>query len=870
MKINLNWKQFKEKVRRALRSKKFWYNFFWVALIVLGMMILSTIVMFAVYSKDLPSPTKVVRHEGFASRIYDRNGKILYDLYHDQKRQPVSQEQIPDWLKKATVAVEDKDFYKHQGFDPLTPFRMIKNYFYFHKVTGGSTLTQQLVKNVLLSSEVSINRKIKELILSIQIEAKYKKDDILLMYLNEAPYGGMAWGVGSAAEQYFGKRVAELNLAESAILAGLPQRPNAYSPFSNTPTAYVARTNHVLERMVEDGYIDQETKDKTMEEVKNYKFHVNESSLSAPHFVFWIKDILAQRYGEDIAEGGGLKVTTTLDLEVQDEVQKIVAEQIDKSEKLEISNGAAVILDPRDGQVLAMVGSRGYNSDKTSGQFNVVTQGLRQPGSSIKPITYLMGLRKGMTPATMIVDAPVAFPIQGSRDYAPQNYTGKFLGPMSFRDALGNSINTVAVKVLATVGVKDFLSQAYEMGLSSLEPSEENLKKFGLAVTLGGAEVKMIDLAGAYSAFANGGRKIEPVGILKVEDRDGRVLEEFQPVTGKKVMSPQEAFLISHILSDNNARAVTFGAVNSLNIGNYEVAVKTGTTNEKKDNWTIGWTPNVLAAVWVGNNDSKPMGRIASGVSGAAPIWRQIMLYLLPKREKQDFAIPEKIVNISVDKVSGYPSHDGFESKNEYFIDGTVPNVSDPVHMKLKVCRDKFGLASPNDVAGGNFDEKEYIMLRESDPVSKDGRNRWQEGIDSWINGQNPKDKYVVPTEFCRSDGNVGLTFGEPGDRATVGSNEVKVVVNTTSLNKITEVKLWVDGTEVKTWNERPFETTIHLNDGSHTLKARAQDKDGANGEREIKIGVKVAWDWSPSPTAVPVTPTLIPTLLPTISIGKT
>lgn len=850
------------RLKKIFESKQFWYRFFWVMLIFFGVGLVGTMGLFAWYSKDLPSPTKVVRRDGFATRIYDRNGEILYDLYQDQKRQPVEFKDVPEALKKATIAVEDKDFYKHGGFDPLAPLRIIKNFFYFKKLTGGSTLTQQLVKNVLLTSEVSITRKIKEFILAVQIEARYSKDEILLMYLNESPYGGTAWGVGSASEQYFGKAVRDLNLTESVILAGLPQRPSVYSPFSSTPKAYVARSGHVLNRMLEDGYIDRETLTKTIEEVKNYQFYQNSTKLVAPHFVFWIKDILSQKYGENMAEGGGLKVTTTLDLNLQKEIQKIVTEEIDKSEKLEISNGAALVLDPRDGQILAMIGSRDYNSDKTEGQFNVVTRGLRQPGSAIKPITYLMALRKGYSAASMIMDTPVSFPIAGQKNYTPQNYNGKFNGPMSLRDALGNSINTIAVKTLARVGVSNMLQQAYEMGISNFEPTAENMKKFGFAVTLGGADVKMIELAAAYSAFANGGNRVDAVGILKVEDRSGRILEEFNPIKGKEVMSPEEAFIISDILADNNARSMTFGAVNSLIIPNYKVAVKTGTTNEKKDNWTIGWTPNLLASVWVGNNNSTPMGRIASGVSGAAPIWRKIMLYVLPKREKEDFKTPPKILNISVDKISGYGIHDEFPGKTEYFIEGTQTNISDPVHFKLKICKDKAGLATPEDVANGNYDSKEYFNFNEDDPVSKDGRNRWQEGIDGWISGQSNKDMYFPPKSYCRNDGVVGINFDSPGDRSTQGNN-VEVKINISSLKKITEVKLWIDNEEVKKWTERPFEGIFNLGDGPHRLKVRAVDKDGASGEREIQIGVNVPWDWSPSPTPT-MTPILSPTKIPT------
>ena len=856
--LNLNLKE-------KFKSKKFWLNFFKVMLVLMGIGILGVLGLFVYFAKDLPSPSKVVRRDGYSSKVYDRNGKVLYDIYDDAKRDPVEFAEIPDYLKQATVAVEDKDFYKHNGFDPLTPLRIVKNFFYFGKVTGGSTLTQQLTRNVLLTTERTITRKIKELILSIQIDAKYSKDEILGMYLNEAPYGGASWGVGPASEQYFGKEVNQLDLAECAILAGLPQLPSVYSPYSSTPEAYKDRTKHVLTRMVEDGYISQSLANETMTEVENYQFKDQKSTMQAPHFVFWIKDLLAEKYGEDVIEGGGLKITTTLDLDLQNQAQQIVSEEIDKNEAKGISNGAAIVLDPVTGQVLAMVGSRDYWSDKTDGNFNVVTQALRQPGSSIKPITYLSAIKKGWTAATMIMDTPVTFPgTGGQKDYAPQNYNGKFNGPMSLRNALGNSINTTAVKTLAFVGVKNMLQQAYDMGLSTLEPTQQNMSRFGLAVTLGGAEVKMIDLASAYTSFANKGLKMEPIGILKVEDKDGRVLEEYKQTDGKRVMTEQEAFIISNILSDNSAREMTFGAVNSLIISGYQVAAKTGTTNDKKDNWTIGWTPNLLTAVWVGNNDNSAMGSLVSGVSGAAPIWNKIMKYELPKLSKVDFSVPSKIVSLEVDKVSGYPSHDGFASKTEYFIDGTQPTVSDPIHLKLKVCKGVSGLATPDDVASNNYEEKEYFNFKEDDLVSADGKNRWQEGIDSWVGQQPDKDKYNPPTGYCRTDGMVNVGIDNPGNESTVG-NTFDVKVTTNSLVKITEVKLWVDGVEKKTWTERPFEMSLTLDNGPHVIKVKATDRDGNSQERESKIGVNTPWNGGVTPTVTP-TPTLAPTATPTVS----
>lgn len=843
------------------KGKRRWY---WLMVLVLGLVVVGTVVMVMAlmwFSKDLPTPNKVVRVDGYASQIFDRNGELIYQVYRDANRTPATWEQIPDYLKNATVAVEDKDFYKHQGFDPLAPLRIVKNVFYFRKLTGGSTLTQQLVKNVLLNSDVSVTRKIKEFILAVQIEAKYKKSEILLMYLNEAPYGGSAWGVETASKQYFGKSVKDLNLTESVILAGLPQRPSVYSPFSKTPTAYVARTQHVLNRMVEDGYISEDIAKETMIDAKNYKFFDNKSAMVAPHFVFWIKDQLAKKYGEDVVDGGGLKITTTLDIKIQQQAQQIVSDEVDKAASLGISNGAALILDPTNGQVLAMVGSRGYSSDKTDGKFNVVTQGLRQPGSSIKPVTYLTAIKRGYTAASMIIDAPVTFSGgQGQKDYSPQNYNGKFNGPMSLREALGNSINTTAVKTLANVGLENMLTQAYAMGFSTLEPTSENMKKFGLSVTLGGGDVKMIDLASAYCAFANGGSRVDPIGVLKVEDRSGRVLEQFQSVPGSQVMSPQEAFIISNILADNSARQLTFGAVNGLTISGYQMAVKTGTTNDKRDNWVVGWTPNLLVTAWVGNNDNSPMGKVASGVSGATPIWKKITLAALPTRPKQDFPVPNQIISLEVDKLSGYPSHDGFPSKTDYFIDGTQPKVDDPIHLKLKVCKSGSGLAPPEDVSNNNYDSKEYIKLREDDPVSHDGRNRWQEGIDGWIAQQSNKDIYNPPSDFCRGGGLLAVNFDSPNDQSTVG-NDVSIKIKTDGLKKVTEVKLWIDGTDKQTWNDKPFETTQNLPNGPHTLKIKATDKDGNTSEKEIKIGVNVPWDWSPSPVST-ATPIVTPTIL--------
>jgi len=433
----------------SLKRMRFFSRLSFLVFWAILFFVLSTLILFAWYAKDLPRPDKIVRREGFATKIYDRNGKLLYDIFAGQRRTPVDLEEIPQHLKNATVAIEDKNFYKHRGFDPKGILRALYNIVIYRKLQGGSTLTQQLVKNVLLTSQRTLPRKIKEFILAVQIESKYSKDQILQMYLNEAPYGGTAWGVEAAAEVYFGKKVSELNLVESAILAGLPQRPSYYSPFSDNPTAYVWRTQQVLRRMREDGYITAEQEEEAKQQLDKVKFVSSFGTFKAPHFVMYVKKKLEDEYGQQVVERGGLRITTTLDLDLQEEAQKIVTEEIAKvEEKYHITNGAAVVIDPNSGEILAMVGSKNYDDPNYDGKVNV-TLSLRQPGSAIKPVTYVTAFKKGYTPATMIMDTPVTFKIPGQPDYKPVNYDGKFHGPIQIRYALGNSINIPAVKLLA-------------------------------------------------------------------------------------------------------------------------------------------------------------------------------------------------------------------------------------------------------------------------------------------------------------------------------------------------------------------------------------------------------------------------------------
>lgn len=865
------------------QKKLLWIKIFrWTALGFAGAAILGILgffTLFAYYSKDMPKPGQIVRKSGFSTKIYDRNGQFLYDLYDQERRTPITIDKVPNYLKQATVAIEDKDFYQHQGFDYLTILRIPYYFVTRHQIVGGSTLTQQLVKNVLLTNERSLSRKFKELVLSMQIERTFTKDQILEMYLNEAPYGGTAWGVGTAAEVYFNKNVSDLTLTESAILAGLPQRPSAYSPYSGkndtdgTPL-WKVRAKGVLRRMHEDGYITDLAYQQSLGELDTVQFSSRNVSMQAPHFVFYVRDQLDKMFGENTVEQAGYKVTTSLDLDLQNKAQQIVYDEIEKVKDVNITNGSAMVVDPRTGEILAMVGSKDFNSKEIDGQFNVAVDGLRQPGSSIKPITYLLMLRRGYSPASMLADVPTTFVANGNeKPYEPKNYDGKFRGPVNLRNSLGSSLNIPAVKSLAIVGIDNFLNQAYQMGFPTLAPTPENMRNFGLAVTLGGAEVHLIDTATAYSAFANGGYKVEPVSIMKVEDKDGHVLFEQKHVQGASVMSPEEAFEIDSILSDNDARAGAFGTHSLLNVSP-NVAVKTGTTNDQRDNWAVGWSQEVLVAAWVGNNDNSAMKRVASGVSGATPIWRQIIMAALATKKytAPAWVKPDGVDQVEVDQISGYPKHDDFPSRTDFVIKGALPALPDPIHTKLKLCKGQNKLATDAQAASGDYDEKEFIVMKEDDPVSKDGVNRWQDAINAWVGGQGDE-RFKVPTEYCGDQNDIFVQIKKPENQHKYDTQDIDVEVQADSGDGIDKIELWVDGSLRETVNNHEYKSTIHLNAGQHELYAKVKSKSGKEKQSDtIKIGTG-GQDWkkpdptptpTPTPTATPLLPSLTPTPSPT------
>lgn len=631
---------------------------------ILGAIFVAIIVLFQkgysfVYS--LPNP-RLIGNVNYpvSTQIFDRNGKLLYDVYRDQNRTPVTINELPQHVVQATLAIEDQNFYNHAGISPIGGIlRAIKDSYKTGKLQGGSTITQQLVKTSLLTPERTFERKIREAILALWAERIYSKQEILQMYLNQIPYGGSSYGIEEASKKYFDKSAKELTIPEAAFLAGLTKAPSTYSPYLN-PEESIRRRNEVLKNMLELGYISQTDYSKYKNEPLNIQ--PPKTYIRAPHFVFYVISQLEQKYGIRAVEEGGLRVKTTLDLDMQNETEKVLSEELDKIQHLDVGNGAVLVTSPYSGEILTMVGSKDYFKEPY-GAFNV-TIAHRQPGSSIKPLMYSLALERNYTAASILQDSPVIFDIPGSKPYRPENYDGKYHGNVPLRYALANSYNIPAVRVLNTLGVNDFINHGRKLGITTWDHPED----YGLSITLGGADVRMVDMAEAYGTFANYGERVPLQSIISVEDYKGNKLESIERKP-TQVLSPQTSFIISDILSDNYARQFAFGLQSDLYIPDYKVAVKTGTSNNKRDNWTIGYNRKYLTAVWVGNNDNSPMNPVlTSGVTGASPIWHRVMLMVLNRN------IP---ITADVQPASEFSEPDGlvkkqcYFGKEEYFRSGT-------------------------------------------------------------------------------------------------------------------------------------------------------------------------------------------------------
>lgn len=740
--------------------------------------LIALIILFLGYavwiSHDLPAPGKLASASmKNSTKILDKNGTVLYSIYNDYNRIYVPLDQIPKNLRNATIATEDNTFYQNNGFSWKGYARAAFNLVVHHQIEGGgSTITQQLVKNVLLTSNQTFTRKLKELILAVQVDKHYSKDQILEMYLNNIPYGGTSIGVEAAANLYFNKHVKDLDLAQSAFLAGLPQSPSYYSPFINPDKAYIARSQVVLGRMVTTGYISQKQADAALKEINGFTFSNNDSDIKAPHFVMDVRSKLVQMFGEGMVANGDLTVKTTLDYNIQQHAEQIVKTELDSLKGYHVSNGAALVLDSRTAAVLAMVGSKDYFDKDNDGNFNAV-YASRQPGSSTKPILYATAFERGYTPATLLMDTPTDFYMgAGQKPYTPVNYEGTFQGPMQVRYALGNSENIPAVKMLAMVGIKNFMQKAYDMGITNWQPTSTNLSQVGLSLVLGGREASLYQVTSAYQVFADQGVKKDPYEIEEVDDSHGRVLYKHQTDPGRKVLSPEVSFLISHILSDDSARQLAFGAHSWLYVPGKTVSVKTGTTDDKKDNWTIGYTPSYVVGVWVGNNDDSPMNQaIASGITGASPIWNKIISSILKGKKDEPLQKPDDVMAMQIDALGGGLPVAGQPIRAEYFIKGTQPTGPSPIYKEVKVQKgDNSKIATADQVTHGDYDVKQFIVFQENDPVSTDGVNRWQQGIDAWVAKAHANDPLYHPPDGWQSQQS-GMPASDSGNSNNSSSN---------------------------------------------------------------------------------------------------
>ncbi|MEX0621615.1 MAG: transglycosylase domain-containing protein [Candidatus Woykebacteria bacterium] len=796
--------------------------------IFLILFLIGTAVAFGFFARDLPSPDKL-SEKNFqqSTKIYDRNGVLLYNVFGEQNRTLVKFDRIPDDLKHATIAIEDKNFYKHKGFDVLGLARAFRDAVFRKKVTGASTLTQQLVKNALLTPERTITRKIKEFILAVQIERRYSKDEILQIYLNEIPYGGTAWGSEAAANQYFGKHVWELSLVESAVLAGLPQSPTVYSPFGSDPEAYIDRTKDVLRRMTEDKFLTKEQEEKAIVQLPKLKFASFGEGIKAPHFSIYVKTLLEEKYGAKFVQEGGLNVTTSLDYKLQQKAQKIVADELKANGGLyEMNNGAAVVQDTRNGEILAMVGSKNYFAKDIQGNFNVATQGLRQPGSALKPFNYLTGFQKGYAnPSTILLDLKTDF----GGGYVPGNYCNCFNGPLSAKVALGSSRNIPAVKMLGVNGVQAMIDTLKKFGVTTI--NDANL--YGLSLTLGGGAVHLLELNNAYAILGNEGKSHPSVAILKVTAPGGDTLEEFKQKKDPQQVAPAaNIYQILDILKDPKNKYLDYGTfwAHELNFQT-GLSVKTGTSEEKRDNWVFGTTSTRTVGTWVGNNDNSPMSpRVASGVTGAAPIWKNLMREVVKGQPVKDISRPKDVVVRKIDPRTGQqPYKNNGATTNVYFPKWQAP-PHDDMHKEVRICTPTGLLANESCEAAGKAKTKVYLVLY--DPYTKLFK---------------PGFKYCKPCPPTKTDTKVytpksdslTVVIVSPEDNQKVGS-DFTVVVEASGPNDITAVQFFLDGILKNTKPSKPYTASFkNVSPGDHEVTVRVYDDSGDSVEETIDVEVE-------------------------------
>ncbi len=669
---------------------------------VLGLLVVAGVGLYLNLLADLPGPEQArARTQQPSTQILDRHGRLLYEVIdpNGSKQTPLALDEVPQACRQAVIATEDKLFYQHPGVDLLAIGRAVwQNTQAGTTVSGASTITQQLARNLLLDAderyEQSLRRKLREAWLAWRLEQVYSKDQLFELYLNQAYFGNFAVGIEAAAQAYFGVSARELDVAQCALLAGLLQSPSTYNPLID-PTAAKNRQAVVLGLMLEQGHLDARQVELARHEPLQYA--ATPFPIQAPHFVMFVNHWLERQFGSEVVPQGGLRVTTTLDLDWQNLAQSIAQRRLEQlrtdrraSRNRRVENAALVALHPQTGEIYAMLGSPDYFDDLIQGNVNA-TLSLRQPGSAIKPLTYAAAFdpartavagKAPLTPATLVSDVRTAFPTREGDPYVPLNYDLQFHGPVLLRDALASSFNIPAVKVLQHVGVATLVELAQQLGISSFMTHDD----FGLSLTLGGGEVRLLELTAAYGTFANGGQRVIPTAIVQVADSDGKVLYQAADAaaytTPHQVLSPQVTYLITSILSDNNARLPTFGGHSLLRLtGDRPAAVKTGTTTDWKDNWTIGYTPDLVVGVWVGNADNTPMQGI-SGVTGAGPIWHDFMETVLRGTPPQSFVRPPGLVDAEICADSGLLATPLCpRQRSEVFLAGTQPTQADTMHQ---------------------------------------------------------------------------------------------------------------------------------------------------------------------------------------------
>lgn len=816
------------------RKKMSWKKVGRCTLWGLGVFLLLIAIIFAVFSKDLPTPAKIAARTATQStKIYDRTGEILLYETGEEKRTIIDGDQMSDYLRQATVSVEDENFYSHPGFDIKGLAAAL-----WEKITdrrrttrGASTITQQYIKNALLDSNRTITRKIKELILSIELEFMYDKEEILTMYLNEIPYGGNTAGAEAAARMYYGIPASDLSLAQSATLAAIPQAPTYYSPYGTHTDNLVARRNYVLNKMVEVGYITQEEADTAKEEnttTVGETVQQRKDTILAPHFALYVIEQAAEEFGEEKIQKEGMKIITTLDYDKQKMAEEAINNGVAKIERYGASNAALVSIDPNNGQVLAMVGSRDFFNTEIDGNVNVADS-LRQPGSSFKPYSYATLLKKKeYSPASILFDLQTDF----GGGYVPRNYDGNFEGPVTIRYALANSLNIPAVKSMSLAGLDNVIRTAEDMGISTLTDRD----RYGLSLVLGSGEVTPLEMAGAYGVFANEGNKHDIKTIMKVYDQANKVIYEYQPEkdTGRDVLDPQIAYEIADILSDNGSRAAHMGTRSSLFFANKDIASKTGTTSSYKDAWTVGFSRNLSTAVWVGNNNSTEMKAGAAGLVVAAPIYHEYMENAVSPDDK--FEEPSGIQGVTVDKLSTkLPTEHSPETITDIFASWQVPTEQDDIHVKVRILKGT-DLLAPDDVSDTMVEERTYTNIHSERP---DNPN-WEGPVRAWAEsigmGTTPPTEYGDPGNLAPE-----ISISSPSDGSTITGTQT-ISVNASSNIGIKNVTFYVDDISIGVDFNSPYAYSYDFNSltsGNHKITAIATDTNNLTAKSSVTITVQ-------------------------------